>query len=149
MSDFNIKTNGTLYVETPNGYEKLAECSDIQAIDNLDFEPQTSIRSLIEESVSFTYKTQLDSDDIKTLLPPIESDAPLMLINYCKIQKRWHHKTRINKKWLKRYGYWLMEDRFGVELIKKDTLEYEAKLTFKERWRYGEELRGVPSTFIL
>ena len=42
-----------------------------------------------------------------------------------------------------------MEDRFGIEWIKKDSIEYEAKLTFKERRRYGEELHGISSTFIL
>ena len=149
MSDFDINTSGTLYVETSNGYEKLAECNNIQVVNDLAFEPQSSIRSLIEEPISFTCETQFNPDGIKSLLLPIESDAPPMLINYYKIQKRRHHKTRINKKWLKRYGYWLMEDRFGIEWIKKDSIEYEAKLTFKERRRYGEELHGISSTFIL
>ena len=91
----------------------------------------------VTEPISFT--CEIKDSNLENFLPPPEPKELPTMMNYYKIQKRAHHKTRINKKWAKRYGYWFYEDIYDVEWIQKNTLEYEARLTFKERQRYAEE----------
>ena len=57
------------------------------------------------------------------------------------IQKRKHHKTRINKKWAKKYGYWIVKDTFDISNIEahdldKEHVTYNADLQFRERRIY-------------
>ena len=74
------------------------------------------------------------------IISPKVTDAWTMK-QYNKIQKKKHHKTRINKKWAKKYGYWTVEDVFKVNSltpkdIANEKLTYEGDLEFKERRIY-------------
>ena len=76
----------------------------------------------------------------KNIISPKVTDAWTMK-QYDKIQKKKHHKTRINKKWAKKYGYWTIEDVFKVNSltpkdIANEKLTYEGDLEFKERRIY-------------
>ena len=106
------------------------------------------------DSASITCDCKINEDDIEKLI------GPRNLSNYelhtaPRIhQIRRHHKTRINKKWKKRYGWYYLVDVYKLSSLPQKEPEnyeftasydrtYEAYLTpdgFKERNKYkGDE----------
>lgn len=64
-----------------------------------------------------------------------------MTFNRITIPKRKHHKTRIQKKWLKKYGFWMAEDVYKIkEFTPRMTADriqtFDASLEFVERRVY-------------
>lgn len=59
-------------------------------------------------------------------------------LNQTIIPKRKHHKKRIQKKWLKRYGHWTEEDIYKIKYISptlsgSKIMNFNAELEFLER----------------
>lgn len=69
--------------------------------------------------------------------------GPWEMTQQTKIQRRKHHKKRINKKWAKRYGYYTIEHVYEVLDLKPDPnslaeaeVSYDATLRLKEARTY-------------
>lgn len=138
----NILNTGNFYVLKDDGsYEKIFDGE----IKTIEFEPEplnimnecrhiyTNIN--IQPSIVFEVETDSLSDNF------INPTGPFEIRQYNKFQKRKHHKTRISKKWAKKYGYYTFEDTYEIKSFKpqdidKEVLSYDCKIKFKERKVY-------------
>ena len=119
-------------------------------IESLEYEPNISPLDLmnrnylcnIEPERQMVFKVTneiLNEDIIKLMTNPKETVDPYtMTFNQTIIPKRKHHKKRIQKKWLKRYGYWTEEDVYKLKDISptlsgSEIMNFNAELEFLER----------------
>lgn len=144
ISDLN---QGVLYL---NGNSMTdIEMHAMSSIKTIEFEPEPlDIINLMPKNVFWNVKPMTMSMVAK-IKPSFINDniilgkpvGPWEMRKYDQIQKRKHHKTRINKKWAKKYGCWTVEDVFKVNSLNpkdivNEKLTYEGNLEFKERRIY-------------
>lgn len=136
----NILNTGNFYVlKDDDSYEKIFD-GEIKTIEfgpePLDIMDIMNTNINIQPSIVFEVKTDLLSDNF--INPFINPTGLFELIQRNKFQKRKHHKTRISKKWAKKYGYYTFEDTYEIKSFKpqdidKEILSYDCKIKFKER----------------
>lgn len=120
------------------------------SIESLEYEPNISPLDLMNRSylcniepeapVVFNVTNGIINDDIiKQVTNPKETIDPYTVSLIQKtIPKRKHHKKRIQKKWLKRYGYWTEEDVYKIKdisptLSDSEIMNFNIELEFLER----------------
>ena len=119
-------------------------------IESLEYEPNISPLDLMNRSYLSNIEPEasvvlhvtngiLNDDIIKRISYPKEIMDPYTVsFNQTIIPKRKHHKKRIQKKWLKRYGYWTEEDVYKLKdisptLSDSKIMNFNAELEFLER----------------
>ena len=140
---------GVLYL---NGNSmKDLEMHAMSSIKTIEFEPEpVDIMNIMPKNVFWNIKPMTMSM-IAKIEPSFINDnviqgkpiGPWTMTNQTQIQKRKHHKTRINKKWAKRYGYITIEHVYEVLDLKEDPaslaneqVTYDATLKLKEARMY-------------
>ena len=120
------------------------------AIESLEYEPNISPLDLMnhiylsnikpEPSVVLHVTNGIINDDIiKRIAKSKETIDPYtMTFNQTIIPNRKHHKKRIQKKWLKRYGHKTAEDVYKIKdisptLSDSKIMNFNAELEFLER----------------
>ena len=120
------------------------------AIESLEYEPNINPLDLMnhiylsnikpEPSVVLHVTNGIINDDIiKRIAKSKETIDPYtMTFNQTIIPNRKHHKKRIQKKWLKRYGYKTAEDVYKIKdisptLSDSKIMNFNAELEFLER----------------
>ena len=138
---------GNFYIQTEDGFMQKMFSGELQTI---EFEPESlditnefkNVFCNLKPEQTMTFKVEpIESSfltDTHIYGKPI---GPWMIRQYDHIQKKKHHKTRINKKWAKKYGYWTVEDTYEVLNLKpnnidKEIVTYGAEMKFKERRIY-------------
>lgn len=108
----NNTTNVEIYDE--NGKYKIGQLYDVKKIDcsinsEEKYNPFTNLRELIskDHTMSFTFGAPIDTEQFLRICGFDSSKMPdrYSIIVSRVTQKRKHKKKRVNKKWLKRYGY--------------------------------------------
>ena len=142
-------STGTLYM---NGNSmKDLEMHAMDSIKSIEFEPEpVDIMNIMSKNVFWNVKPMSMNTIIK-IEPSFINDniiqdkpvGPWEMRKHDQIQKRKHHKTRINKKWAKRYGYTTIEHVYEVLDLKADPSSldseqviYDATLELKEARMY-------------
>lgn len=128
---------GNFYIQTEDGFMQKIFSGELQTI---EFEPEPL--DIVNEYKNIFWN--LAPEQTMTFkVEPVKSSpiGPWMIRQYDHIQKKKHHKTRINKKWAKKYGYWTVEDTYEVLNLKPDNLDkevvtYGAEMKFRERRIY-------------
>ena len=104
-----------------------------------DFIPDTLDITTInnQKAVTFNVITPKIKPDLIQPTPM----GPTHMVNTSKIQKRKHHKTRINKKWLKKYGYKIIGNTYKLNWLKVETDDnistFKAEVIFKKKSQGG------------
>lgn len=135
---------GNFYIQTEDGSMEKIFSGELQTI---EFEPEpldimnesknVFCNLMPEQTITFKVEPCCITKDI---IKPKVTD-PWTISQYDHIQKRKHHKTRINKKWAKKYGYWTVEDTYEILNLKPDNLDkevvtYDGEMKFRERRIY-------------
>ena len=101
-----------LYFQTDDGkMEAVGECNYIaDDVLNCANDPGFYAKDILNKNSSFTCSVEIEGLDqlIKTMTKDVQEFMPTFCNIICtsqKVQRRTHHKRRINKKWAKRYGY--------------------------------------------
>lgn len=99
-------------------------------LSNMDFSTPIVFNAECEVNNAFIAK------DVKDIKEPYT-----MSFNKTTTPKRKHHKTRIQKKWLKKYGFWTEEDVYKIkEFTPRMTADriqtFDVSLEFVERRVY-------------
>ena len=119
-------------------------------IESLEYEPNISPLDLMNHSYLYNIKPEppvvlhvtngIVNDDIIKLMTnsKITVDPPTVSFNQTIIPNRKHHKKRIQKKWLKKYGYQTEEDVYKIKdisptLSASEIMNFNAELEFLER----------------
>lgn len=107
----------------------------IPAVD-IDPIPEFQKRYLFAmKSASITCDCKIDENDIEKLIGPKDCSNFELHTQPRLHQIRRHHKTRINKKWRKRYGWYYITDVYELSpLPQKEPESYEYSATFKESY---------------
>lgn len=97
-------------------------------------EPERSLTLRITDAVINDNIIKLTSNSKKTIDPYIDTIS----FNQTIIPNRKHHKKRIQKKWLKKYGYKTEEDVYKIKNISQtlsdsEIMNFNAELEFLER----------------
>ena len=140
---------GVLYM---NGNSmKDLEMHAMSSIKTIEFEPEPlDIMNIMPKNVFWNIKpmsmsmtAKFKPDFINDQIIQGKPVGPWTMTNETKLQKRKHHKTRINKKWAKRYGYTTIEHVYEVLDLKEDPnslaeaeVTYDATLRLKEARMY-------------
>ena len=110
-----------------------------EPLDIMNLMPKNVFWNIKPMTMSMTakFKPSFTNDNIM-IGKPVE---PWEMRKYDQIQKRKHHKTRISKKWAKRYGYWNVEDIYKLKSLTpqdldKEVVTYNGEIEFKERRVY-------------
>ena len=140
-------STGTLYMNGNN--MKDLEMHAMNSIKAIEFEPESVyIENLLPKNVfwniepmSMSMVAEIKPSFIKDNIIQDKPIEPWEMRKHDQIQKRKHHKTRINKKWAKKYGYWNIEDIFKLKSLEpqdidKEIVTFEGVLEFKERRIY-------------
>ena len=119
-------------------------------IESLEYEPNISPLDLMNHSYLYNIKPEppvvlyvtngiVNEDIIKIMTnSKITVDPPTVSFNQTIIPNRKHHKKRIQKKWLKKYGYQTEEDVYKIKdisptLSASEIMNFNAELEFLER----------------
>ena len=124
--------SGSLYIAYADDNPiKLGESADM----SMEYaEEAISILNGLNKSASFTCEaSSIDLDllnDMSPLMPP--DKFTLQYYINIMIQKRWHKKARVNKKWLKRYGMKpdtvkVIMDAAPLDHMSDGSFEFESK----------------------
>ena len=140
---------GVLYM---NGNSmKDLEMHAMRSIKTIEFEPEPlDIMNLMPKNVfwnikpmAMTMTAKFKPDFINDRIIQGKPIGPWTMTDETKLQKRKHHKTRINKKWAKRYGYTTIEHVYEVLDLKADPsslineqVTYDVTLRLKEARMY-------------
>ena len=105
---------------------------------NLDIDKPSLINMEPQMSASFAVNGVDFNKETSELF--VSKDPKVTFVNHQQEQRRKHHKTRINKKWAKRYGYRQVEYVFEVESMQinqdslaSENLAYDMVGHFKEK----------------
>ena len=107
MIDFKIDSINSFQILNTDTLETVMEFGDIS---NVTVETELEPSSLSKEELSFNHEASFEcmSTDYTSLLDYATNfdDKPFYIEYYVPIliQARWHKKSRINKKWLNRFG---------------------------------------------
>ena len=136
-----------LYMQTEDGSIQKIFSGELQTI---EFEPEPlDIMNECRNVFCNLAPEQTMTFKVEPIEPSFLTDThiygkpigPWTMSQYDQIQKKKHHKTRINKKWAKKYGYWTVEDVYEVlnmssQDIDKEVVTYNAEMKFRERRIY-------------
>lgn len=130
---------------------KNLEMHTMSSIKTIEFEPEpVDIMNLMPKNVFWNIKPMAVTMSAK-FKPSFVNDniilgkpvGPWTMTDQTKLQKRKHHKTRINKKWAKRYGHITIEHVYEVLDLKEnhsslinEQITYDATLRLKEARMY-------------
>lgn len=139
-------STGIFYARNQDGIMQKIFDGELKTV---EFEPEPlDIMNLMPKNVFWNIKpmsmsmvTEIKPSFIKDNIIQDKPIGPWEMRKHDQIQKRKHHKTRISKKWAKRYGYWNVEDIYKLKSLTpqdldKEVVIYNGEIEFKERRVY-------------
>lgn len=112
-------TEGNLYRVGDNNETCLVgHITDIVPFPDFDFLDEYILDKVIKpyQPREFSCTMSDTNRDIwKSLCQPMQTADQFMLVIERTVQRRKHHKRRINKKWIKRYGYKTFYEKYDID----------------------------------
>lgn len=129
---YEMKT-GTLFFQDKNGNNVLAlnNVNELDLISNVTEEKDIlgNVENIKRGEITMSFTNITNKEDLFKVLGVDTSNVPdaYSILLTKPIQRRKHKKKRINKKWLKKYGYKLLvdlKDDWRIKSYKDGTYEF-------------------------